>query len=82
MKRFTPSKTTSSPSTRPRLCGRLEPVIEQLAPRLVIFSHTYQVRDFAPRLAALLGKTFVTDCVGFRVDGSDVIFTRQVFQEN
>lgn len=55
-------------------------VIEQLAPRLVIFSHTYQVRDFAPRLAAVLGKPFVTDCVGFRVDGSDVVFTRQVFQ--
>ncbi|HWO00887.1 MAG TPA: electron transfer flavoprotein subunit alpha/FixB family protein [Blastocatellia bacterium] len=55
-------------------------VMEQLAPRLVIFSHTYQVRDFAPRLAAVLGKTFVTDCVGFRVDGSDVVFTRQVFQ--
>lgn len=55
-------------------------VIEQLAPRLVIFSHTYQVRDFAPRLAAVLGKRFVTDCVGFRVDGSDVVFTRQVFQ--
>ncbi|HYV04430.1 MAG TPA: electron transfer flavoprotein subunit alpha/FixB family protein [Blastocatellia bacterium] len=54
--------------------------IEQLAPRLVIFSHTYQVRDFAPRLAAQIGKTFVTDCVGFRVDGSDVVFTRQVFQ--
>ena len=55
-------------------------VIEQLAPRLVIFSHTYQVRDFAPRLAAVLGKPFVTDCVGFRVDGTDVVFTRQVFQ--
>ena len=55
-------------------------VIQQLAPRLVIFSHTYQVRDFAPRLAAVLGKTFVTDCVGFRVAGSDVVFIRQVFQ--
>ena len=57
-----------------------EQVIGQLAPTLVVFSHTYQVRDFAPRLAARLGKTFVTDCVGFRVDGTDVVFTRQVFQ--
>ena len=58
----------------------LKQVIEKLDPRLVILSHTYQVRDFAPKLAAALGKTFVTDCVGFRVEGSDVVFTRQIFQ--
>jgi electron transfer flavoprotein alpha subunit len=58
----------------------LKQIIEKLDPRLIILSHTYQVRDFAPRLAAALGKTFVTDCVGFRVDGSDVVFTRQIFQ--
>jgi electron transfer flavoprotein alpha subunit len=55
-------------------------VVEKLDPRYVIFSHTYQVRDFAPRLAAALGKTFVTDCIACRVDGSDVVFTRQIFQ--
>ena len=58
----------------------LKQVIEKLDPRLVILSHTYQVRDFAPKLASVLGKTFVTDCVGFRVEGSDVVFTRQIFQ--
>lgn len=55
-------------------------VIERLDPRFVILSHTYQVRDFAPKLAATLGRTFVTDCVGFRVEGSEVVFTRQIFQ--
>jgi electron transfer flavoprotein alpha subunit len=58
----------------------LRQVVEKLDPRFVILSHTYRVRDFAPRLTAALGKTFVTDCVGFRVDGQDVVFTRQVFQ--
>src|SRR6185369_14735673 len=58
----------------------LKQVVERLDPKLVIFSHTYQVRDFAPRLAAALGKTFVTDCVAYRADGSDVVFTRQIFQ--
>src|SRR5688500_10813396 len=47
---------------------------------MVVFSHTYRVRDFAPRLTAALGKTFVTDCIDFRVEGSDTIFTRQIFQ--
>ncbi|MFL6216360.1 MAG: electron transfer flavoprotein subunit alpha/FixB family protein [Blastocatellia bacterium] len=60
--------------------GALKQVIEELDPRYVIFSHTYQVRDFAPRLAAALGKTFVTDCIGCRVDGNDAVFTRQIFQ--
>lgn len=55
-------------------------VIEKLDPRFVILSHTYQVRDFAPKVAATLGRTFVTDCVGFRAEGADVVFTRQIFQ--
>jgi len=58
----------------------LKQVIEKLDPKTVILSHTYQVRDFAPRLTAALGRTFVTDCVGFRTDGGEVIYTRQVFQ--
>jgi electron transfer flavoprotein alpha subunit len=60
--------------------GALKQAVERLDPRYVIFSHTYQVRDFAPRLAAALGRTFVTDCIGCRVDGSDAVFTRQIFQ--
>jgi electron transfer flavoprotein alpha subunit len=58
----------------------LRQAIEKLNPRLVIFSHTYRVRDFAPKLVAAMGKTFVTDCVGLRVDSGDVMFTRQIFQ--
>jgi len=58
----------------------LKQVIEKLDPRFLVLSHTYQVRDFAPKLAASLGKTFVTDCVGFRAEGSELFFTRQIFQ--
>jgi electron transfer flavoprotein alpha subunit len=58
----------------------LRQVVEKLDPRTVILSHTYQVRDFAPRLTAALSVTFVPDCVGFRVEGGEVIYTRQVFQ--
>jgi electron transfer flavoprotein alpha subunit len=60
--------------------GALKQIVEQLDPRYVIFSHTYQARDFTPRLAAALGKAFVTDCIGCRVDSGDVVFTRQIFQ--
>ena len=54
--------------------GALRQVIGKLNPKLIIFSHTYRVRDFAPRLVAALGKTFVTDCVGLRVDSGNVDF--------
>jgi electron transfer flavoprotein alpha subunit len=55
-------------------------IIEKLAPNLVIMSHTYQVRDFAPRLAASLSKPMVPDCVAVRTESGQPVFTRQVFQ--
>jgi electron transfer flavoprotein alpha subunit len=61
-------------------CIALKQVIEGAAPNLVLFPHTYQVRDFAPRLAALLGKGMVGDCVGFRNEGGKLVFVRQMFQ--
>jgi electron transfer flavoprotein alpha subunit len=60
--------------------GALKQVISRLDPKYVILSHTYQVRDFAPRLASALGKSLVADCIGLRAEGSEVVFTRQIFQ--
>src|SRR5262245_41997539 len=48
--------------------GALQQVIEKLDPKFFILSHTYRVRDFAPRLACRLGKTFVTDCIDLRIE--------------
>ena len=61
-------------------CVALKQVIEAAKPDLVLFPHTYQVRDFAPKLAASLGKGMVGDCVGFRNEGGKLIFVRQMFQ--
>jgi electron transfer flavoprotein alpha subunit len=58
----------------------LRQVIEKRQPRFVIFSHTYQVRDFAPRLAASLDRGLAGDSLGYRRDGERTIFVRQVFQ--
>jgi electron transfer flavoprotein alpha subunit len=49
-------------------------------PRLVLMPHTYQVRDFIPKLATAMGRTVISDCVGFRKDGDKLLFTRQMFQ--
>ena len=58
----------------------LKQVIEQVKPDLVLLPHTYQVRDFAPKLAASLGKGMIGDCVGYRSEGGKLIFVRQMFQ--
>ncbi len=60
--------------------GALGEMIRARQPRFVLFSHTYQVRDFAPKLAASLGSGFASDCLGFRKEGERVVFVRQVFQ--
>jgi electron transfer flavoprotein alpha subunit len=61
-------------------CVALKQVIEQAKPGLVLFPHTYQVRDFAPKLAAMLGKGMIGDCIGYRNEGGKLVFVRQMFQ--
>ncbi len=61
-------------------CIALKQVITQEKPDLVLFPHTYQVRDFAPKLAAMLGHGMIGDCVGFRSEAGKLIFVRQMFQ--
>ncbi len=58
----------------------LQEVIAHRQPRLIVFSHTYQVRDFAPKLAASLDRGFVSDCLGYRKEGERLVFVHQVFQ--
>src|SRR6266567_3350215 len=58
----------------------LRQTIAQAKPDLVLLPHTYQVRDFAPKLAASLGKGMIGDCVGYRHEDGKLIFVRQMFQ--
>ena len=58
----------------------LSQVIAASKPDLVLFPHTYQVRDFAPKLAAMMGKGMIADCVGFHKEGDKIVFVRQMFQ--
>lgn len=58
----------------------LKQFLESKQPRLVLMPHTYQVRDFIPKLATTMGRTVISDCIGFRKDGEKLLFTRQMFQ--
>jgi electron transfer flavoprotein alpha subunit len=55
-------------------------VVAQAKPDLILLPHTYQVRDFAPKLAASLDRGMIGDCVGYRNENSRLIFVRQMFQ--
>jgi electron transfer flavoprotein alpha subunit len=58
----------------------LRALVSERKPRFVVFSHTYQVRDFAPKLAGALDRGFVSDCLGYRQEDGRLLFVRQVFQ--
>lgn len=55
-------------------------LIEREKPSLALFPHTYQVRDFAPKLATRLGRTLVSDIVKIQAENGTVVFVRQLFQ--
>ncbi len=58
----------------------LRQLVEQVKPAVVLFPHTYQVRDFLPKLATSLGKVAVTDVITHRVENGQLVMVRQLFQ--
>ena len=79
--KFCSSNTICSKTTRPTaIASRSRRSSSPAKPDLVLFPHTYQVRDFAPKLAAMLGKGMIGDCVGYRNENGKLVFVRQMFQ--
>ncbi|MEP6643659.1 MAG: electron transfer flavoprotein subunit alpha/FixB family protein [Acidobacteriaceae bacterium] len=68
------------PYTPDAFAAGLRQLIESKQPKLVMMPHTYQVRDFVPKLATAMGRTAISDCTGFKKDGEKLHFTRQMFQ--
>jgi len=54
-------------------------IIRQENPTYVMMAHTYQVRDFAPKLAARFGKEVLGDCIRYKNEGGKLTFTRRIF---
>jgi electron transfer flavoprotein alpha subunit len=61
-------------------CAAFKQALSEIGPQYVVFPHTYQVRDYGPKLATALGRAFLSDCTGIRLDGGEPIFVKQVFQ--
>jgi len=68
------------PYTPDGFVAALKQFIEQKQPKLVLMPHTYQVRDFAPKLATALNRSLISDAIGYKYEGGRLLFTRQMFQ--
>jgi electron transfer flavoprotein alpha subunit len=58
----------------------IEALVRKLNPALVLLPHTYQTRDFAPKLATRFDRVMISDVTAARVDGGTPVFVRQLFQ--
>jgi electron transfer flavoprotein alpha subunit len=70
----------ATPYTPDAFTAALKQFLSQRKPKLVLMPHTYQVRDFIPKLATSMGRTAITDCIGYKKAGDRLLFTRQMFQ--
>ena len=67
------------PYTPDGFTAALQNAIGQLAPDYVLLPHTYQTRDFAPKLAARMDRAILTDVTAVKA-GAAPVFVRPMFQ--
>jgi electron transfer flavoprotein alpha subunit len=66
--------------TADAVTSALAALLQELKPDYVLFPHTYQVRDFAPKLATRFERVLISDAIGYKNSGAGLIFERQLFQ--
>jgi electron transfer flavoprotein alpha subunit len=68
------------PYTPDAFVAALKQFLSSHPAKLVLMPHTYQVRDFVPKLATAMGRAAITDCIAYKKEGDKLFFTRQMFQ--
>ncbi len=58
----------------------VEALIRAVNPTLVLFPHTYQVRDFAPKLATRFSQVLISDAIAVKIEAGSPVFVRLLFQ--
>jgi electron transfer flavoprotein alpha subunit len=76
----TVEQASLEPYTPDGFTAALQDAIGQLSPDYVLLPHTYQTRDFAPKLAARLDRALITDVTAVKRDGATTAFVRPMFQ--
>jgi len=57
----------------------LENIAKEESPDIIVFGHTYEARDWAPRLSARLDIPLISDCIGFKKQ-DELTFIRSIYQ--
>ena len=57
----------------------LEDIAKAESPDIIVFGHTYEARDWAPRLSARLDIPLISDCIGFKKEDK-LTFIRSIYQ--
>jgi electron transfer flavoprotein alpha subunit len=58
----------------------VEALVRKLNSDLVLFPHTYQTRDYAPKLATRFDRSLISDVIAARAESGSPVFVRQFFQ--
>jgi len=53
---------------------------ERISPDLIFFGHTYETRDWVPRLSAKLDIPFISDCISYKYNNEKLNFIRPIYQ--
>jgi len=57
----------------------MEETVQSESPNFIVFGHSYEARDWVPRLSARIDKPFISDCIHFKMD-DNLIFVRSIYQ--
>ena len=68
------------PYTADGFTAALQDAVLELAATHVLLPHTYQTRDFAPKLAARMDRALITDVTALKSAGDQTAFVRPMFQ--
>ncbi len=58
----------------------LRQLIERSGTQMAVFPHSYQVRDFLPKLATAMGRVAISDAISHRAENGNLVLVRQLFQ--
>ena len=58
----------------------LKQIDDSINPNIFIFGHTYETRDWVPRLSAKLDIPFISDCTDYNDSGELLSFNRPIYQ--
>ena len=60
-------------------CNLLLQVILQRSPFLVLMGHTCRAMDFGPKLALMLDRGFISNCIGIKIESGRMVIIRSVY---